>query len=402
MNVSARRSRIVLISGLAALMAFAAEAGAQQPAASSRVLGTVTAVSGTTVTVKTDSGATVDVTVPATAKILKTAPGQKTLAGATPIAVSDIEAGDRVLMLAPGTPPVARIVIVNKKSALLALQQKQREAWQQGVGGLVKSVDVANRTVTVLSGARMVTIHVTPATVLRRYAPNSVKFSEAQPSTLDAIHPGDQLQARGQKSANGAELTADEIVSGSFRNIAGLVQSVDAASGTFKVKDWMSKKTVTIHTTADSDLRQLNPKMEERIAEGLRAGAGQHSGEPGGKPGQAMGGAAHGNGAGGTWPQHAGAGTPGKGSGGPDLARILAESPEIHVGDLHKGDAVVIVATSGSPDSATAIRVVTGVREMLEASASGSQNMFSSAWSLGGGSGSSGGEQEGMGGGGTP
>jgi hypothetical protein len=48
----------------------------------------------------------------------------------------------------------------------------------------------------------------------------------------------------------------------------------------------------------------------------------------------------------------------------------------------------MIVATSGNPDAATAIRLLAGVEPMLQASASGSQNMFSSAWSgLGGGSG---------------
>jgi hypothetical protein len=57
---------------------------------------------------------------------------------------------------------------------------------------------------------------------------------------------------------------------------------------------------------------------------------------------------------------------------------------------------VMIVATSGNPDSATAIRLVAGVEPMLQASASGSQNMFSSAWSgLGGGS--AGGDQGGEG-----
>ena len=41
----------------------------------------------------------------------------------------------------------------------------------------------------------------------------------------------------------------------------------------------------------------------------------------------------------------------------------------------------MIVATSGNPDSATAIRLLAGVEPMLQASASGSQSMFSSAWS---------------------
>jgi hypothetical protein len=47
----------------------------------------------------------------------------------------------------------------------------------------------------------------------------------------------------------------------------------------------------------------------------------------------------------------------------------------------------MIVATAGSPDSATAIRLLAGVEPMLQASASGSQSMFSSSWSLGGGAG---------------
>ena len=38
-----------------------------------------------------------------------------------------------------------------------------------------------------------------------------------RPSTQ--IQPGDQLRARGEKSADGTEITAEEVVSGTFRNI---------------------------------------------------------------------------------------------------------------------------------------------------------------------------------------
>lgn len=364
---------------LAALWVVATTSQAQQAPAANRVLGTVTAVNGNAVTVKTDTDGTVNVTVPDTAKILKTAPGQKSLAGATKLAVSDIEPGDRVLMLAPGDPPTATVVIVNKKADIEALQQQQQMDWQRrGVGGLVKAVDPASGTVTITSGARTVTIHTTPSTVIRRYASDSVKFSDAQPSALAAIHPGDQVTARGDKSADGADVTAEEIVSGSFRNIAGLITSVNAAAGTFTVKDWVTKKPVSIHVTADSDLRQLDPQMAQMIAMRLKAanggaGAGGHG---------SMRGASAGSGQ--SWRQNGG-GSGGAGGGG-GLARVLERSPQIHVADLHKGDAVMIVATSGSPDSATAIRVVAGVEPMLEASASGSQSMFSAAWNLGGGS----------------
>ncbi len=362
---------------------------AQAQAAGSRVLGTVESASGNTVVVKTDAGASAKVTVSDTARILRTAPGEKTLAGATKITVDDIGAGDRVLMVVAGDPPTASIVVVNKKSDLEARQQQEQEDWQRrGVGGIAKSVDAVAGTVTIASGARTITIHTTPGTIVRRYAPDSVKFSDAQASTLAAIQPGDQVTARGDKSADGDEVTAEEIVSGSFRNIAGMVVSTDASAGSFTVKDLFTKKTITIKTTPDSDMRKLDPQTAQMIAMRLKGGAGQAGGGNGagehrvqGAPGQAGGQGQPG--------MHA----PGGNGNGGGLARVLARSPEIHVSDLHKGDAVIIVAASGSPETATAIHLVAGVEPMLQASASGSQSMFSSAWNLGGGS--AGGDQSG-------
>ncbi len=158
---------------------------------------------------------------------------------------------------------------------------------------------------------------------MRRYAPDSVKFSDAQASTLAAIQPGDQVTARGDKSADGNEVTAEEIVSGSFRNIAGMVVSTDASAGSFVVKDLMTKKTVTIRTTPDSDMRKLDPQMAQMIAMRLKGGAGQAGGGNGagvhrGPGGEAVRRWAAGN--------H---GAAGSGNGG-GLARMLQHSPEIH------------------------------------------------------------------------
>jgi hypothetical protein len=374
---------------------------AQQPA-SSKILGTVTAVSGNTLTVKQDSGVSVAVTVPGNANIVRTAPGSKTLAGATKIALADVAAGDRVLMLVAGDPPAAKVIVVNKQSDIAAKQQQEQADWaRRGVGGLVKSVDSAAGTVTITATNRTIVIHTTPATVIRRYAPGSVKFEDAQPSTLAAIQPGDQVTARGDRQ--GDDLTADEIVSGSFRNIAGTVVSADPGAGTLTVKDLITKKTVTIKTTADSDLRRLDPQMAQMIAMRFRsagASGGTASGAQGSPPGQgspgANGGGGRQGGQGGPG-RGPGAGPGGAGGGGGGFARVLQHSPQIHIADLHKGDAVLIVATSGNPDEATAIRLVAGVEPMLQASASASQSLLSSAWSgLGGGGG------EGEGGEGTP
>lgn len=387
--------RVCAVFALAVSTAVAVQA---QQAASGRVMGTVTAVSGNAVTVKTDAGATSSVTVSDSARILQTAPGQKTLTGATKIAVSDIAAGDRVLMVVAGDPPTASVVVVNKASDIAARQQQEQADWtRRGVGGLVKAVDASAGTVTIAQGTRTITIHTAAATTFRRYAPDSVKFSDAQASTLAAIQPGDQIQARGDKSADGTGVTAEEVVSGSFRNIAGTVISIDA-SGSFTVRDLVTKKTVAIKTTPDSDLRKLDPQMAQMMAMRLRAagnGQGAGSGAGNGAPPASGAGAGPEPGGPGGSPQGGGqmrqGGGNGGGAAGGGLARLLQRSPQIQVSDLHKGDAVMIVATSGSPDAATAIRLVAGVEPMLQASASGSQSMFSSAWSLGGGQGDQGG-----------
>lgn len=388
--IHATQRRFACAFVTACLMAAATGLGAQ-PAAPGKVLGTVSAINGDTVTVKQDSGATIAVTIPDTANIVRTAPGSKTLAGAAKITVADIAPGDRVLMLVAGDPPAARVVVVNKQSDIAAKQQQEEADWaRRGVGGLVKSVDPSAGTVTITATNRTIVIHTAPNTVIRRYAPDSVRFADAQPSTLAAIQPGDQLTARGERS--GDDVTAEEIVSGSFRNIAGTVSSIDAAAGTLTVKDLLTKKTVTIKTTPDSDLRRLDPQMAQMIAMRLRSGAmqtaapGANGGGPSHEGGQGSAGGAPGAG---QWHQNGGASSGGGGNGG--FAHVLQHSPEIHVADLHKGDAVLIVATSGNPDAATAIRLVAGVEPMLQASASGSQSLLSSAWGgLGGGSGGQG------------
>ena len=113
--------------------------------------------------------------------------------------------------------------------------------------------------------------------MIRRYAPDSMKFDDAKPSTLQEIQPGDQLRARGNRSADGTELAAEEIVTGSFRNVAGIVNSVDASAGTMNVQDLVSKKLVQIKVTPESQLHQLPPEFAQRIAMRLKGGHGRCS-----------------------------------------------------------------------------------------------------------------------------
>src|SRR6185437_11338420 len=205
-------------------------------------------------------------------------PGQTSLTNAVTIPLSDLAVGDRVLVLlganSNGGTPQASEVIDIKHEDVVKRQEQQSQAWGEGVGGLVKSVDPSSGDIVLAAGAGLatkpVTVHTTSSTILKRYATASVSYAQAQPEPISDIHPGDQLMARGTKNADGTAIAAEEVVSGSFRNISGLISSIDAASQTITVKDLLTKKPVSIHITAEAQMRQLPERMAQLIAMRLK------------------------------------------------------------------------------------------------------------------------------------
>jgi len=382
-------SPIVRMAVAMALLTGAVLAGAQAP---SRFVGTITAISGNTLTVKTDADGERLVEVPSTAALKRIAPGEKDLSKAETIPFSDLAVGDRALVkLDPNAPAGTSeaLQIVAVKQADLALkQQKDREDWQQrGSGGLVKSVDAASGIIVLTSGAgtaaKTITVHTTKTTMLKRYAPDSVRFDAAQPAPIDAIRAGDQLRARGTKNADGTEITAEEVVSGSFRNISGIIGVLDTAGSTLQVKDLATKKMVTIHITADAQMRRLPDRMAQMLAARLKgANGGSTSGWS--KNSQPANGNAVPAQRGGQWGGAGGQGGSGQWTGqnggqGGDPQQMLNHAPAIQLGDLKKGEAVMVVSTDGTTD-VTAITLVAGVEPLLEAPAA-SQNLLSN-WSM--------------------
>ncbi len=374
---------------------------ASQPEIARRI-GAIKAINGNTLTLSQDSGPDITATVAPNARILRIAPGAKDLKDATPIQLQDLQVGDRVRVRgqasADGNAIAALEVIVMARTDLEARQQQEQQDWQKrGIGGLVSSVDPATGTVKIsvtgLSGKREITVQASKTTVIRRYAPDSVKFDEAKASTLQEIHPGDQLRARGDRNADGSQITADEIVTGSFRNVAGTVNSVDASAGTVSVQDLLSKKAVVVKITSESQLHQLPPEMAQRIAMRLKSSmppgtlgaGGSGSGASAGNGGQGTAaGAGGGMNAGGARGGGTNGGAPGgmRAAGGGDFQQILNRMPVVTLADLHKGDAVVIVATEGA--ASTAITLLTGVEPILQAAPTAGQAMMLTPWSLGG------------------
>lgn len=389
---------------------------AAAPAKAAPVLGTIKTISGTELTLAMDAGAEVKVSLPADVKILRVPPGSKDLKEAVAMQMSELQAGDRILVRGKAGEAAASLVatsiIAMKKSDLTEKQAHERDEWQRhGIGGLVKSTDAAAGKITIgtmtLAGNKDVAVVVGKATVVRRYAADSVKFDDAKSSTIGEIRAGDQLRARGTKSPDGSEFTADEIVSGAFRNISGTISAVDTGGGTITLTDLATKKVMEIKVTADSQLRKLPEAMAQRIAVRLKGGAPDAGGstsaaaarpagtqaDAGGRGAGSLaapaGGGAGGNGSGnGAAGGGAGGGGPGgaRGAAGGDLQQMLMRLPASSLSDFQKGDVVMIVASAGQKDTqATAITLVGGVEPILQASPAGQGASILAPWSLSGG-----------------
>ena len=373
------KTRGMAVLGVVALAAFLLATAPGAGAQVMRYLGSITAINGDTLTVKTDAGDVHQVQVPATAILKRVAPGQTDLTKAEPLEYSSLAVGDRVLVtldpnVTSGTPQAARIVAI-KQADVAKMQEAENAAWSQGVHGLVKSVDTATGVIIVTTRigpiTKDVTVNTTSATMLKRYAPGSVVFDQAQPGPIGAIHPGDQLWARGTKNADGTAITADGIVSGTFRSIPGTVISIDATASTLTVKDLSAKKSappVTVRISADAQLRRLDDNVATRLAAGLK-----------GNPGGAGGRGAYGGGGGQRSFNQGGGG----GAGRMDLETVLDRAPVIQLGALKKGDAVMIVATEDA-SGLNAVKLLAGVEPLLEAPEAAD---LLSSWSLSSGEG---------------
>lgn len=328
-------------------------------------LGSIRKITGSELSLTTDEGVELSVKVRPDARILRLAPGQTDLKGAILIQLADLQVGDRVLVRGKladdGVAVSAAAVIVMKQQDIARMKQQELLDWQKrGVGGVVKTVDAkpGKGSITLSVGGKTMEVSTLSTTTFKRYAPDSVKWEDATDARLEDIHPGDQLRAKGNKSEDGSQLAAEEIVAGTFRNIAGLVTAVDAAQNTLTVQDLATKKPVSVKVTADSQMKKLPPQLAQGLAMRLK---------------------------GSTLPAaSSGTSSDGARSRGGDLNQMLSRLPAASLGDLQKGDAVMIVSTQGSADRPpVAVTLLGGVEPILTASPTGvGAETFLTPWSL--------------------
>ncbi len=383
-------------AGFTGVPAPAQVAAVPTPMASTRLIGTVQSVSATALTITKDDGTGVDVTLSDAVRVQQLLPGSTDIRTAQDVTAADIAVGDRVLVAArpggSGTMSASRVVLM-KSSAIAQTNASRQADWQKrGSGGLVTAVDPAAKVISASSGTRKLSIQASGTTVFRRYAPGSVKFEDAKVGTFADIHVGDQLRVRGSNDVDTGKIAADEIVTGSFRNVAGLVASVDTAAGTLSLKDLATKRNVTIAIGPDADLRALPPEMAARFAARARSAAtsptaSSQPSAPGATPAPDAGTARP-------------AGVAGTGTGRPsasasaDLSQVVPRLPKTTLAALKPGEAIMVVGSGeSSAGSVTAITLLSGVESLLAASPSGASSFNLSPWSMGGGEAAAGGTQ---------
>ena len=353
-----------------------------------RVIGEVTAIDAAShqVMVKTDAGSVVAVGVDDKTDFLRAQPGAKTLEGATRIAISDVAVGDRVLARGKVSDDhksvPARAVVVMTKGDIAKKQDHDRMEWRRrGITGTIASLSPTTKEITVSvrsrEGAHPVIVGAGGEKVLfRRYAPDSVKFSDAKPSSFDELKVGDQIRALGEKNEDGSRFAPEEVVSGAFRTISGTVAAVDPAANELKIKDLESKQTVTVVIRSDSIVKKLPAEFAAMMASRGQGGA-PAGGPPAGGPTQDGGnarpqttpeGQPRGASSGGGRPGGAlGGGGFGRG-GGVDFQDMIDRWPAIAIADLKAGDMVIISSTKGAdPNRVTAIAIVSGIEPIVTA-----------------------------------
>ena len=134
------------------------------------------------------------------------------------------------------------------KGDLAKKQEAERLEWRRrGILGVItalkpdtKEITISNRT---MAGTQSIVIPISDKTEMRRYAPDSIKFGDAKPSSFDELKVGDQLRALGDRTEDPLRFNPQKVVTGSFRTVGGVVTAVDPETGEIKINELEKKKT---------------------------------------------------------------------------------------------------------------------------------------------------------------
>jgi len=313
--------------------------------------------------IKTDAGSLVTVVLSDATSYMRVAPGETTLTNATKITFADVAEGDRVLALGKVSADQklvpARTLVVMTKADIAKKQEAERAEWKRrGVLGIITALKPETKEITITSrtmaGSQPLIIPISDKVELRRYAPDSIKFADANLAKFDELKVGDQLRALGERNPAGTAFTAEKVVTGAFKTVAGVITAIDVGTGEVKINDLQTKQPLTIVVKQDAVLRKF-PAANEMSGMMMM-------GRPGGGGGGQSAAAGPGPGQGG------GQGGPGggRGVGGGNMQEMLERLPTIALADVKVGDTIIVSSTKGAdPTRLTAISFITGADTLL-------------------------------------
>jgi hypothetical protein len=332
------RLRACLLAGLTLALPATGRSQANPPRKADSVIGEVAALDSAArrLTLKPDAGGSVEVAIEEGAAILRAKPGAPTLADATPVPLEEIVVGDRVLargaLSEDKASLAARQLVVMSRDDIARKQDAERSEWRRrGVLGVVTAVDAQKGEISLrvgrIAAAQSLVVEAADRKVsLRRYAADSVKFSDARPSALAEVRVGDQLRALGNRTPDGARVAAEQIVFGTFRTVAGTVTSVDPGKSEVTMRADDTRRPLTVTVGPDARVRRLPPEMAVRLARFA-------------------------------------------GGGGEDL---LERMPATTLAELKAGDRILVASTEGGdPGRLNAIALVSGLEALRPPAASG-------------------------------
>ncbi len=320
--------------------------------------------------VKTDAGSLVTVALGEKTVYMRLAPGEKTLTNATKIAFSDVGEGDRVWARGKVTDdhksvPATALIVMNKVD-IAKKQEAERAEWKRrGVLGIITALKPETREITIssrtMAGPQSLIIPVSDKVEMRRYAPDSIKFADAKPAKFEELKVGDQLRALGERNTEGSAFTAEKVVTGSFKTVAGVITAIDVTTGEVKINDLQTKQPLTIVVKQDAVLRKFPAANEMGGMMMARPGGG------GASAGQASpGGRGQGGGQGAGQSAGQGGGMRMGGGGGMNLQDMLERLPTISIADVKVGDTIIVSSTKGAdPSRLTAISFISGADTLL-------------------------------------
>jgi ribosomal protein L24 len=339
--------------------------------------------SGNKITLKTVDG-NIDAILSAKTIFKKVSAEKPSFKTAADSSISEIAVGDKVMVTGlvednkKSLP--AKAVYLLSKSELSQRRAKELEDWKlRGISGKVKAINPATKEITVttksLAGDKDIVVSGKDGILFRRFAETSIDIKDAKPGKFEEVKVGDQVRARGDKSADGLKFGAEEFLSGLFQTTAGKITAIDLAKQEVTIQDLNTKKSIVVAVNSSSLMKKFPAEMATMLAMRSQGGGGFPAG--GGQPG-------------GTVvtmrpPNTGGTGVPtdgspngqmgggfrggaGAGGGRGDVDDMLVRLPTISLADVKIGDAIAAVSGGAIVQNRVmAFKFIAGVEPFLTA-----------------------------------